>query len=137
MSRFTSMTAWTSSYFLFKLRIATRAMFLSLYRPADPGHVILDKERVDEGHRDRAQQRPGHEFAPKEHVPAHEFGGDPNRHRLLLRRGQGNEGIDEFIPGQRDGEDAGRQNARDRRRKDDVTHRLPTRRAVDAGALFK
>src|SRR5665213_2856492 len=84
MSRLTSMTAWTSSYFLLRLRIATRAMILSLYRPGDAGDVILDKERIDERDRDRAQQRTGHQLAPEEHVAAlegdalhHLPGGDP------------------------------------------------------------
>src|SRR3954467_10457092 len=88
ISRFTSMTAWTSSYFLFKLRIATRAMCLPLHRSGDAGYVILNKERIDEGNRDRAQQRAGHQLAPVEDVAAHQFGGHADRHRLLFGRGQ-------------------------------------------------
>src|SRR3954465_8209789 len=85
MSGFTSMTACTSSYFLFKLRIATRAMCLPLHRSGDAGYVILNKERIDEGNRDRAKQRPRHQLAPEEHIAAHQFGGNADRHRLLLR----------------------------------------------------
>src|SRR6476660_5447389 len=55
MSRFTSLTACTSSYFLFRLRIVTCAMYLSLYRAGDAGHVMFDEERIDERHRDRPQ----------------------------------------------------------------------------------
>src|ERR1041384_4008939 len=61
MSRFTSFTACTSSYFLLRLRITTCAMCLSFHRAGDAGHVVLDKERIDERHRDRAQQRAGHQ----------------------------------------------------------------------------
>src|SRR3954468_22378101 len=68
MSRFTSITAWTSSYFLFNSRIATRAMVLPLHRSGDAGHVVFDKERIDEGDRNRPQQRPGHELAPVEDI---------------------------------------------------------------------
>src|SRR5689334_13074545 len=62
MSRLTSLTACTSSYFLFSARITTWAMFLSLHRPGDAGDVMFDKERIDEGDRDRPQQRPGHQL---------------------------------------------------------------------------
>src|ERR1700745_2358472 len=60
--RFTSLTAWISSNFLFKLWIWTSAIalsnsVLSLDRPGQAGDVVLDKEGVDEGDRDRAQQR--------------------------------------------------------------------------------
>src|ERR1700676_5150510 len=67
MSRFTSLTAWTSSYFLFRLRITTWAISLSFHRPGDGGDVVFDKERIDEGDRDRPQQRAGHQFAPVEY----------------------------------------------------------------------
>src|SRR5665213_220022 len=137
MSRLTSMTAWTSSYFLLRLRIATRAMILSLYRPGDAGDVILDKERIDERDRDRAQQRTGHQLAPEEHVAAHQFRGDPDRHGLLLGRGEEDQRVDELVPRQGEGENPGRQDAWDRHREDDVEHRLPARRAVDPRAFLK
>src|SRR6266849_3735409 len=79
MSRLTSLTACTSSYFLLRARMTTWAMFLSLDRPGDAGDVMFDKERIDEGNRDRSQQRAGHQFAPVEHVAAHQFRGDADR----------------------------------------------------------
>src|SRR6266568_8365501 len=137
ISRFTSMTAWTSSYFLWSPRMTTLAIYLSLYRPGDAGDVMFDKERIDKGHRDRPQQRAGHQFAPVEHIAPHQFGGDADRHGLLIGRREEDEGIDELVPRQREGKDPGRQNARYGDRKDDVDHRLPARRAVDPGAFLE
>src|ERR1700693_2127521 len=70
ISRFTSLTACTSSYILFKFRIRTRAIASSLHGTGKAGNVILDEERVDYGHRDRAEQRARHQRPPKEHVAA-------------------------------------------------------------------
>src|SRR5205807_6305650 len=63
MSRLTSLTACTSSYFLLRARMTTSAMFLSLHRTGDSRHVMFDKERIDEGNGDRPQQRAGHQLA--------------------------------------------------------------------------
>src|SRR5580693_9143141 len=79
ISRFTSLTACTSSYILFKFRIRTRAIALSLYGTGETGDVVLDEERVDHGHRDRAEQRARHQRPPEEHVAADQLGGDANR----------------------------------------------------------
>ncbi len=70
ISRFTSFTACTSSYILFKFRIRTRAIASSLYGTGEAGNVVLDKERVDQGHRHRAQQCARHQRSPKEHIAA-------------------------------------------------------------------
>src|SRR3954463_478188 len=137
ISRFTSMTACTSSYFLFKLRISTRAMWLTFHRPGDARDVVFDEERIDEGDRDRSKQRAGHELAPIEDVAAHKFRGNPDRHGLLIRRGQEHQRVDELVPRQREGEYPGRQDPRDRHREDDVDHCLPAWRAIDAGALLQ
>src|SRR5258708_18187224 len=83
ISRFTSMTAWTSSYFLLRPRITTLAIDLTLYRPGDAGDVMFDKERIDEGDRDRTQQRAGHQLPPIEHIAPHHVAGAPDRHGLL------------------------------------------------------
>src|SRR5215472_4217896 len=53
MPRFTSLTACTSSNFLFRLWMWTSAIalsfqMLSLDRAGDAGDVVLDKERIDE-----------------------------------------------------------------------------------------
>src|SRR5437870_2441126 len=86
MSRLTSLTACTSSYFLLRARMTTWAMFLSFNRAGNSRHVMFDKERIDEGDRNRPQQRAGHQLAPVEHVAPNQLRGDTDRHRLLLRR---------------------------------------------------
>src|SRR5579864_7129999 len=137
ISRFTSLTACTSSYILFKFRNRTGAIASSLYGAGQAGDIMLDEERIDQRHRDRAEQRAGHQRAPKEHVAADQFGGDADRHGFLIRRGQEHQRIDELVPRQREGENAGGENARHRDRKDDVDHRPPARGAVDARAFFE
>src|SRR6516162_450728 len=67
IDRFTSRTAWTSSKFLLTFWSATSAILfpslgLALDRAGYAGDIMLDKERIDERHRDRAQQRPGHQL---------------------------------------------------------------------------
>src|SRR4029077_17369828 len=46
----------------------------------EAGDVMLDKEGIDDGDRDRAQQRARHQLAPIEHVAADQLGDDPDRH---------------------------------------------------------
>src|SRR3989449_10408000 len=112
MCRFTSLTACTSSYFLFRSFIITWAMHVSpcsecrdgtpgrprrasaFHGPGEAGNIVLDEEGVDEGHRDRAQQRPRHEWAPEEDVAPDELGDDADRDRLLLRGGEEDEGVE-------------------------------------------
>src|SRR5215510_3170726 len=55
-----------------------------LHGAGEAGDVVLHEEGVDERDRHRAQQGPGHERAPEEHVAADQLGDDPHRHRLLL-----------------------------------------------------
>src|ERR1700682_130344 len=137
ISSFTSLTACTSSYILFKFRIRTRAIASSLHGTGETGDVILDEERVDHGHRDRAEQRARHQRTPEEHVAADQLGGDADRNGLLLRRGQEHQRVDEFVPRQREGENTGGEDARHSDRENDIDHRLPTRRAVDPRALLE
>src|SRR5215472_11216060 len=71
-SRLTSLTTWVSSNFLFRFRMTTCAMPppprpSSLHGAGQAGDVVLDEERIDQRHRDRAEQRPGHQRAPEEH----------------------------------------------------------------------
>src|SRR5207245_2894777 len=100
--RFTSLTACTSSYFLFRSFIITWAMHVSpcsecrdgtpdrpprasaFHGPGEAGDIVLDEEGIDEGHRNRAQERPRHERAPEEDVAPDQLGDDPDRDRLLL-----------------------------------------------------
>src|SRR5262245_50440168 len=89
MCRFTSLTAWTSSYFLFSSFSSTWAMDsslrLSLDRAGEAGHVVLHEERVDQRHGHRAQERAGHELTPEIDVAANELGDDADGHGLALR----------------------------------------------------
>src|SRR5690348_10419813 len=88
ISRFTSLTACASSNFLLRCLRTTVAIASPFDRSGEAGDVVLDEERVDERHRDRAEQRARHQLAPIEDVAAHQFRGDPDRDRLLLRRGE-------------------------------------------------
>src|SRR6185437_1200788 len=137
ISRLTSFTACTSSYFVLRPRMRTCAIASAFHRAGEPGDVMLDEEGIDQRHRDRAEQRAGHQRAPEEDVAADELGGDADRHGLLLGRGEEDERVDELVPRQGEGEDAGRQDAGHGDREDDVDHRLPARRAVDARAFLE
>src|SRR2546427_676535 len=155
MWRFTSLTAWTSSYFLFRSFIITWAIDVSprsecrdgtpcrpprasaFHGPGEAGDIVLDEEGIDEGHRNRAQERPRHERAPEEDVAPDQLGDDPDRDRLLLRGGEEDEGVDELVPGQREGEDSGREDAGRGDRKDDLDHGPQPRGPVDARALLQ
>src|SRR6202023_3943584 len=137
ISRFTSLTACTSSYILFKFRIRTRAIASSLHGTGETGDVIFDEERVDDRHRDRAEQRARHQRPPEEHVAADQLRRDADRDGLLLRRGKEHQRVDELVPRQRESENAGGENARHGDRENDVAHRLPARRAVDPRALLE
>src|ERR1700737_2575313 len=88
MSRFTSLTAWTSSYILWSCRIRTRAIASPFDRAGQPGNVVLDKEGVDQRYGDRAEQRTCHQRTPEEHVAANKFGGDAHWHGFFLWRRQ-------------------------------------------------
>src|SRR2546422_2075894 len=56
ISRFTSLTACTSSYFLLRFFSRTRAMS-ALHAAGHSGDIVLDEERIDDGDRNRADQR--------------------------------------------------------------------------------
>src|SRR6266849_3435334 len=149
MWRFTSLTACTSSYFLLRSFRTTWAMWSSpsmvspesgapgamgdgarpspgfrdststLHRPGEAGDVVLDEEGIDEGHRDRPEQGPGHELAPEVDVAADQLRHHADRDGLLLRGGQEHERVDELVPRQREGEDAGGEDAGHGDREDD------------------
>src|SRR6185503_5313301 len=153
--RFTSLTACTSSYFLFRSFIITWAMNVSpcsecpmvhhsrpgrssaFHRPGEAGDVVLDEERVDERDRDRAQQRSGHERTPEKDVAPDQLGDDADRHRLLLRGREKDQRVDELVPGQGEGEDARRQDAGRGDREDDLDHGPYPRGPVDPRALLQ
>src|SRR6266850_1437576 len=136
MWRFTSLTACTSSYFLFRSFIITWAMNGSpcsecpmvhhsrsgrasaFHRPGEAGDIVLDEERVDERDRNRAQQRSGHQRTPEEDVAPDQL-------------------VDELVPGQGEGEDARRQDAGRGDREDDLDHGPHPRGPVDPRALLQ
>src|SRR5262245_17509811 len=118
MLRLTSFTAATLPNTLLMSFRTTCAMRSGALRPAtmrcstlhgagQAGHVVLDEERIGDRHRDRSEQRAGHQLAPEEDVAADQLRGDPDRHRLLLGGGDEHERVDELVPRQREGEDAG------------------------------
>src|SRR5918911_1494203 len=116
MSRFTSLTAWTSSYVLFSSLSTTCAIAASRAGAAwlrAPPRGSPCSGRASS--LDRARQA-----------------GD-----VVLHEEREDERIDELVPGQREGEDPGRKDARHGERKDDVDHRFHARGAVDAGAFLE
>src|SRR5215471_2054269 len=158
MWRLTSLTACTSSYFLFRSFISTCAMASSpsmespesgapgagwltpasaLDGAGEARHVVFHEERIDEGHRDGAEQRSRHELAPEVDVAAAQLRDHPHRHRLALRRGQEHERVDELVPGQGEGEDTSREDPRHRDGKDDPHHGPEARGPVDACTLLE
>src|SRR5213594_4940616 len=142
MWRFTSLTACTSSYFLLRSFIITCAMVSlplpsAFHGPGQARDVVLHEERVDEGDGDRAEQRARHQLAPEVDVAADELGHHSDGHRLLLRRREEDERVDELVPRQREGEDPRREDAGHGDREDDPHHRAEARRAVDPRALLE
>src|SRR5262249_56241717 len=98
ISRFTSFTACTPSNILFKLWSRTRAIASSLHGAGKTGDIMLDKEGINNRHRDRAEQCAGHQRPPVEHIPADELRSDANRHGFLRWRRQEHEPADQPIP---------------------------------------
>src|SRR5919106_5975034 len=154
MCKFTSLTAWTSSYFLLSAFSITWAIAHSpshgfpgvgspgrwgsaLHGAGQPRDVVLDEERIDDRDRDRAEQGAGHQLTPEVDVAAYQLRHHADRHRLLLRRREKDEGVDELVPGQGEREDPGRQDARHRDGEDDADHGAEPAGAVDAGALLE
>src|ERR1044072_6010541 len=89
ISRSTPFTPWLWSNFLLTLCRLTSAIVLSLHGAGQARHVMFDEERVDDRHRDRAQQGARHQRSPEEDVAANQLRGDADRHRLLVGRAQG------------------------------------------------
>src|SRR5262245_64236926 len=106
--RLTSLTAWTSSYFLFRSFIITWAMNVSplaFHRAGQAGDIVLDKDRIDEGHRDRAEQPARHQLTPEVDVAPDQLGHDADRDGLALGRRQEDQRVDELVPRQGERED--------------------------------
>src|SRR3954451_16625976 len=58
----------------FLLSLIDAAPTLFLDRSGQAGDVVLDEERVDEGHRQRAEQRTRHQWAPVVDVALDQLG---------------------------------------------------------------
>src|SRR5262245_55003102 len=120
MWRFTSLTACTSSYFLFRSFMRTwaiavlpirRFLPLPLDGTGEARDVILHEEGVYECDRDGAEERARHQLPPEIDVATDQLRDDADRNRLAFRRGQKHERVDEFVPRQGEREDAGREDA--------------------------
>src|SRR5882724_6234403 len=109
----------------------------ALHRSGQSCDVVLDEKRIGDSNRDRSKQGASHQRSPVEYIAADQLRCDADRHGLLLRRGQEDKCIDELVPRQRESEDAGREDARDSHRDDDVEHGLPARGAVNARAFLE
>src|SRR5215472_349948 len=76
----------------------SRTLYSTLDGAGEGGDVVLDEKRVDEGDGDGAEQRACHERPPVEDVAPHQLGEDPDGDRLLLRRREEDEGVEELVP---------------------------------------
>src|SRR5216110_1356525 len=72
----------------------------------ETGDVVLHEERIDEGHGNGAQQRPGHQLAPVEGVPADQLAYDSDRHGSHARAAEKEQRVEELVLRQREGKDA-------------------------------
>src|SRR6185295_12170159 len=114
-----------------------RLLALPLHGAGQAGDVVLDEERIDDRDRDGAEQRPRHELAPEVDVAADQLRDDAHRDRLLLRRGEEHERVDELVPGQGEREDARGQDSGHRDREDDAHHGPEAGGPVDPRALLE
>src|SRR5205807_215963 len=103
---------------------------------ADALHEVVEKEVVEDGDGDAGQQRPGHQFPPEVLIAADEIAGDAERDRLLDRRRDEGERVDELLHAEREGEDGDGEDARYGERQDDAEDRLEPVAAVDARRLL-
>src|SRR5438034_8521001 len=85
----------------------------------EAGDVVLHEERVDEGDGNGAQERPGHQLTPVEGVAADQLAHDADRHGAHARLAEEEEGVEELVLRQREGEDAGGKEAGHAEGKDD------------------
>src|SRR5437870_2623001 len=112
--RFTSLTACTSSYFLFRSFMRTCAMMPSLsalHGAGESGHVVFDEEGIYQGHGDGAQEGSRHQLAPEVDVAPDQLGDDAHGDGLALGRREEDQRVDELVPGQREREDPRREDA--------------------------
>src|SRR5689334_17091870 len=87
------------------IALATEPLLLD--RAGQRRDVIVDEERIEDRDRQGAQQRASHQRAPLVDVARHQLGQDRDRDRLLLAALDESQRVDELVPGQGEGEDAG------------------------------
>ena len=83
------------------------------------------------------RQRPGHQLAPVEGVAADQLAHDADRHGAHARLAEEEQRVEELVLRQREGEDAGGQEAGQAEGKDDPRHGAPAAGAVDHGLLLQ
>src|SRR4029453_8476220 len=110
--------------------LAECASCKALYEP-------VEERVVEECQGDRRDDHSRHERLPEEDVTANQVVRNAGRHRPLLRGGNEREGVDELVHAQREGEDDGGEDARQRDREDDQEERLQTRSAVDQRSVLE
>src|SRR5262245_64600672 len=96
---------------------------LPLHGPrGEPGDVVLHEEGVDHRHGHRTQQRAGHELAPIEGVASDQLAHHADRHGAHARLLEEEQGVEELILREREGEDAGGEEAGEAEGQDDPRH---------------
>src|SRR5262245_60230516 len=63
----------------------------------DAADESIKEKIIGDGHRHAGDQRRAHQFAPVEDIAADEVGRDAQRHRLLVRRRDESQGVDELL----------------------------------------
>src|SRR6516162_8457142 len=87
------------------------------------GDVVVHEKGVDERDRHRAQQGGGHERPPEEHVGPDEIAYRPDRDGLQWPGRSEDQGVEELVPGEREGEDGRGQDPRQRQGEHDPEQR--------------
>src|SRR5262249_27094023 len=101
-------TASLSSHRVTSLRSEARAMARASLvlggAGGERGDVVGHEEGVDDQRRGGAEQRPGHDLTPVEHVALDQRRDDAGRQHQLVGRGGEGEGIKKLRPGHGEGE---------------------------------
>src|SRR5437016_4832053 len=95
-----------------------------------PGNVVVHEERVDDERGGGAEESPGHDLTPVEHIALDQRGDDADRQHQLLRRCGEGERVKKLRPRHSEGEDGRRDEAGQRYRDEDAGENLPIVRAV-------
>src|SRR5215831_16322247 len=66
----------------------------------DAADESIKEKIIGDGYRHASDQRRAHQFAPVEDIAADEVGRDAQRHRLLVRRRDESQSVDELLHGE-------------------------------------